>query len=63
MFSWPEVDKCKIWGSQAATCIEEADSDHHGIDHSEKELETLLLNLKSMFAWGNLKTIKNKRNK
>lgn len=49
MFSWPEVDKCKIWGSQAATCIEEADSDHHGIDHSEKELETLLLNLKSMF--------------
>ena len=34
-------------GSQAATCIEEANSNHHGIDYPKK-IETLFLNLKSM---------------
>ena len=33
-------------GSQAATCIEEANSNHHGIDYSKK-FETLFLNFKS----------------
>ena len=35
-------------GNQAATCIEEANSKHHGIDHS-KEIETFFMNFKSMF--------------
>ena len=33
-------------GNQAATCIEEANSNHHGIDYSKK-FETLFLNFKS----------------
>ena len=33
-------------GNQAATCIEEANSNHHGIDYSKK-VETLFLNFKS----------------
>ena len=37
-----------MYGNHAATCIEKAYSNHHGIDYSKK-FETLFLNFKSMY--------------
>ena len=47
-------------GNQVATCIEEANSNHHGIDYSKKfELCSSISN--PGLAWENLRTTTNKK--